>query len=449
MKQVYIIGFFLFQFNSNAQESIRPQINPDLFGFCTSNTFTYCDINDTNFTTKVNEINPNVLRFPGGLMGNFYHYHAKGYGFDVNEVANCHGQKFPKRVKGLIKDQKTRGHTHNYIDDFIVLAKQNNSKVIIVANIITSKEDEIIYVIKQFRSEGIQILGVELGSELSNRAYKSYINSVEDYILLAKKYSSIIKEKYPEIKVGVVAAPIKQKTPRRLISWNERLSRESFYDAVICHSYLKVIDGDDDYGLMVREDKIDDSKEVQFDLYKDRVITYFNSGFVKEIERYNKIFDKEIWLTEWNLQMSKTTGNTMLQSLFVAQYFLELLSNSKLQGISISTYHNLGGRDVSGSIFMGGRGKDDFDIHSTFYPLTFISQIFQQNIVRIDKKIEEGSVFSYYCFDLEDNLSLKIVINWRENKFSSFKIINGELIDKTHYISQDLFSIPNNKGHYR
>ena len=322
-------------------------------------------------------------------MGNFYHYRATGYGFDENEVANCHGQKFPKRVKGLIKDQKTRGHTHNYIDDFIVLAKQNNSKVIIVANIITSKEDEIIYVIKQFRSEGIQILGVELGSELSNRAYKSYINSVEDYILLAKKYSSIIKEKYPEIKVGVVAAPIKQKTPRRLISWNERLSKESFYDAVICHSYLKVIDGDDDYGLMIREDKIDDSKEVQFDLYKDRVITYFNSGFVKEIERYNKIFDKEIWLTEWNLQMSKTTGNTMLQSLFVAQYFLELLSNSKLQGISISTYHNLGGRDVSGSIFMGGRGKDGFDIHSTFYPLTFISQIFQQNIVRIDKKIEE------------------------------------------------------------
>ena len=185
------------------------------------------------------------------------------------------------------------------------------------------------------------------------------------------------------------------------------------------------------------------------DRYKDRVITYFNSGFVKEIERYNKIFDKEIWLTEWNLQMSKTTGNTMLQSLFVAQYFLELLSNSKLQGISISTYHNLGGRDVSGSIFMGGRGKDGFDIHSTFYPLTFISQIFQQNIVRIDKKIEEGSVFSYYCFDLEDNLSLKIVVNWRENKLSSFKIINGELIDKTHYISRDLFSIPDNKGHYR
>ena len=42
---------------------------------------------------------------------------------------------------------------------------------------------------------------------------------------------------------------------------------------------------------------------------------------------YNAIFNKLIWITEWNLQMSKTTGNTMLQSLFVCNYFLELLSN--------------------------------------------------------------------------------------------------------------------------
>ena len=121
--------------------------------------------------------------------------------------------------------------------------------------------------------------------------------------------------------------------PSRLINWNQKLSEETFYDAIIHHSYLKVIDGDDDYGLMTREDEVSSTKKEQFDLYKKRIKTYFTTGFVKDIIEYNKIFGKEIWITEWNLQMSKTTGNTLLQSLFVSQYLLELLSNPHLQNI--------------------------------------------------------------------------------------------------------------------
>ena len=34
--------------------------------------------------------------------------------------------------------------------------------------------------------------------------YKKYINSVDNYIEFAEKYSNIIKNKYPEIKVGDV-----------------------------------------------------------------------------------------------------------------------------------------------------------------------------------------------------------------------------------------------------
>ena len=193
--KLYIIVFSLFSISCNSQENIVNQINPNLFGFNTSNTFTYCNVNDTSFTNKVQKIKPNVLRFPGGTISNFYHYNGEAYGFDINEVLDWHDQKFPKRVNGLIKDQKERNHNHNYIDDFIVLAKQNNSKVILAANIISSGDDEIINIIKRFKSEDIKILGVELGCELSNRAYKKHINSVDDYIQLAQKYADIIKKK--------------------------------------------------------------------------------------------------------------------------------------------------------------------------------------------------------------------------------------------------------------
>ena len=92
-----------------------------------------------------------------------------------------------------------------------------------------------------------------------------------------------------------------------------------------------------------------------------------------EIAEYNDIFEHPIWVTEWNLQISRKTGNTLLQSLFVAQYFLELMSNLDLQNITLTTYHNLGGRDYGGSIFRNN--KEIMEIQSTYYPLTFLGKI--------------------------------------------------------------------------
>ena len=64
----------------------------NLFSFLSTNT-TYCNINDTTFTNKVKAINPQVLRFPGGAVGNFYHFGENGYGFDFKEkhIQNING----------------------------------------------------------------------------------------------------------------------------------------------------------------------------------------------------------------------------------------------------------------------------------------------------------------------------------------------------------------------
>ncbi|MBT6808403.1 MAG: hypothetical protein HOA52_02820 [Flavobacteriales bacterium] len=437
LKQLYWI-FFSFVFSCNAQENTT-KLNANVFGFCTSNTFTYCDVDDTSFTNKVHKINPQVLRFPGGSLGNFYHYDKQGYGFNFDEINDWHSQKFADRVSSLVSTQQRKGHHHNYINDFIFLAKQNNSKVILVANILTSKDDEIIKIIDRFIAEDIEILGIELGSELSNRAYKKHINSVEDYIQIAQKYSQIIKEEFPKMKVGVVAAPIKENTPKRLLNWNTKLAQQTFYDAIIHHSYFKVVDGEEDAGVMVSEKEVTESKEIQFELYKDRVLDYFNEGFVKEINEYNTIFNnKDIWITEWNLQMTKTTGNTLLQSLFISQYLLELLSNPNLQNIKIATYHNLAGRDVSGSIFKGV--KDGFETHSTYYPLTFLSAIFKNDIVKIDKD-KFNNIYTYNCLDKNNKLVFSYDVDWEMNHFR----LNFKETIKI-YGSNNLFDKENQNG---
>ena len=89
------------------------EIQNDIFGFATSNTFTYCDISDTGFTNKVININPQVLRFPGGAVGNFYHFGKSGYGFDYAEIDKYHKGKFPKRARGLDRYRRKINHNHD------------------------------------------------------------------------------------------------------------------------------------------------------------------------------------------------------------------------------------------------------------------------------------------------------------------------------------------------
>ena len=141
--------------------------------------------------------------------------------------------------------------------------------------------------------------------------------------------------------------------------------------------------------------------------------------------------------------MSKTTGNTLLQSLFVSQYLLELLSNPDLQNISIATYHNLAGRDISGSVFKGIKGG--FEIHSTYYPLTFLSKIFENDIIRIEKEVKDD-VFIYYCFDSTNNLKISFDINWEKNEFILSENMGTDSVYVTKYFSEDLFDMSDEEG---
>ena len=158
---------------------------------------------------------------------------------------------------------------------------------------------------------------------------------------------------------------------------------------------------------------------------------------------YESIFSKPIWVTEWNLQMSKTTGNTLLQSLFVAHYLLELLSNPDLSPIELTTYHNLGGRDLSGSIF--GNNEGVMEIHSTYYPLMLIGKIFENNIVSFNKE-NKDEVFSYKCYDINKVKILEYRVDWRNNKFYCIYDINTYSSCYIIYESDNLNDIPNKKG---
>ena len=433
---IFILTFFAYLLPAQ-------KINPDIYGFATSNTFTYCDVSDTSFISKVIAINPQVLRFPGGAVGNFYHFGKSGYGFDFNEIDKYHNGKFPKRSRGLENSRKKNKHHHDYIDDFITLAKKTKAKAVLVANPFVEDDNDIIFMIQKLYKNNIEVVGVELGSELSNRSYFLKGYTIEDYMFFAQRCSENIKKQFPEIKTAVVAAPLGKRKGHRHNIWNSRLSVMNFYDAIIIHSYAKVIQGKAIDGQMVSEHIEGKNKTEEFEIYKNRVLDYFKTEYDSEVQEYVSIYNKPIWVTEWNLQMSKTTGNTLLQSLFVTQYFLEVFSNPNLSSIELTTYHNLGGRDFSGSIFRNN--KEVLEIQSTYYPLTLLGKIFDHDIVKIEKEQFE-EIFTYNCFDENNKLIISYVIDWNMNyfRYSLEESVDKEIFQI--YGSENLFDIPNLKG---
>ena len=420
---------------------LAQNVNENIFGFATSNTFTYCDVNDTSFLNKVIALQPKLLRFPGGAVGNFYHYGGKGYGFDFFEIDQYHDGKFPKRSRGLDNSRKKKNQQQDYIEDFIILVKKTNAKAVLVANLFVDNND-IILMIEKLQKNNIEVVGVELGSELSNRSYFTKGYTIDEYVIAAKKCSAKIKEKYPNLKTAIVVAPLGKRKGHRHNIWNEKLAKLNFYDAIIIHSYAKVTKGKDRYGQMISEENEGENKTEAFDIYNNRAIDYLVNQYPKEVKVYEGIFHKPIWVTEWNLQMSKTTGNTLLQSLFVAHYLLELISNPDLSAIELTTYHNLGGRDFSGSIFRNN--KEKIEIRSTYNSLELIGSIFQLDNFRIENEIINDLIFKYKIYS-ENLMRYQIVINWTDKLYLN-KNKPSRMVDVKSYFSDNLFDSATIKG---
>ena len=303
--------------------------------------------------------------------------------------------------------------------------------------------DDIIKIITKIIANDIEIIGVELGSELTNRYFFQKGYTIDDYLISAKRYSDIVKLHFPKIKTAIVAAPLGKPKNHRHNIWNNKLAELDYYDAVIVHSYAKVIKGKDLFGQMILEEDEGLSKKETFNMYKSRVINFFANDLPDEIKRYNTIFNKPIWVTEWNLQMSKTTGNTMFQSLFVSNYLLENLSNKDLANISITTYHNLAGRTVSGSIFKGD--NESFITHSTYFPFSMLSVLFEGNIIKIKKnKMKDKDVYIYNCYNSDNKIHMIYIINW-SNKDFDYRVNKNMNLFNSFY-SKNLYDRANEKG---
>ena len=284
---------------------------------------------DTNFVELTKALAPKTLRFPGGTVGNFYHWEPGG--FFESEMASTLNTKLNSRNKrNYARLQKLR-EGKIVFDDFIQLCNTLNITPVVVVNLWTGSPEESAAWVNYAKDKGYHVKHWELGNEYYLPHYLNKYPTAKAYIAEAKKHAAAMKAVDPDIKVSVCASPIAfhkegwlVKTQQR--KWDEGLAADtSFFDAYTVHVYAY---------KAVRKKEIEEMRGY--------LIGWIHFAVTEALDYYEKLFpDKEMWITEWNIaNPANRVANTQLHAMYVGDFFLKMLT---LPNVTQANFHVIAG----------------------------------------------------------------------------------------------------------
>lgn len=303
------------------------------FGFNTANMFLYRPelVHEQEAVVKLLKGSGDVLRFPGGTTANFYHPEAPGYGYRTEDVELLNPSKMQDHIAQVAKAEGKLLRKHaiedNFITAFAELAVKTDQKVLYVANLLSGTLEETLLALEVLHARGVLLQGIELGNEYYLKAYAKAYPTVKDYMEEAKAYAVVIHEKYPDVPISVVAAPVEamKSVSDRDRAWNEGLKGYDFYDALSIHFYPHAERT---------------SREVVLPCSFDEAIIMGMEQPQKALLSYEELFpEKQFWITEWNVAGApKWCNNSTVHAFFIALMQDALSANSQ---VSCSIYHTL------------------------------------------------------------------------------------------------------------
>lgn len=324
---------------------------------------------DDDFVALTKKLAPKTLRFPGGAVGNFYHWEPGG--FFEDEMVSTLSTKLNRRMKGnYVRLQRLRNGKILF-DDFMRLCNSLNITPIIVVNLWAGSPEESAAWVRYAKDKGYQITHWELGNEYYLPHYLNKYPTVGTYITEAKKHAAAMKAVNPDIKVSVCATPIAfhkegwfvKKQQRK---WDEGLAADnSFYDAYTVHVYAY---------KAIRKKEIEEMRGY--------LMGWIHFDVAEAIDYYEKLFpNKEMWITEWNIaNPANRVANTQLHAMYVGDFFLKMLA---IPNVTQANFHVLAGPGKGFPVFSrvtpptpntfwkyGGEPESDFGntIRRTVYP---------------------------------------------------------------------------------
>ncbi len=289
---------------------------------------------DEDFVALTKALRPKTLRFPGGTVGNFYHWNISG--FLQDEMNSTLSAQLNRRNKANFTKLEERRDGIISFDDFMKLCNDLDITPIVVVNLWTGNPEESAAWVRYSMEKGYNINYWELGNEYYLPHYVKKFSTAEIYMNEAKKHALAMKGVNPNIKVSVSATPVAFHKEGFLIKrvqrkWDQQLANYSapsstnWFDAFSVHVYA--------YKAV---------KNVEIDVMRRYLFGWIHYECEEAMSYYQQLFpDKEMWITEWNIaNPGNRVANTQLHAMYVGDFFLKLLSNPK---ITHANFHVLAG----------------------------------------------------------------------------------------------------------
>jgi len=301
-------------------------------GFNTSNTF-HLPLNEKDIEL-ISSLHAEVLRFPGGTIGNFYHPMGSGYGLIPSEFQSLEGKAIETLGNQITKSTKD---SSNYLLPFIDLAKKTNASVLLVANVISGTPQELEYLISTILQSSLKIEGVELGNELFLPAYVNYFPTANEYLNRITPFVDFLKANHPSIPFSIPVS-FGHSGVKRATDWNSEIHDKGKSDYLSIHYYSDP----------TKKDYVED--------------------FEARYKLLLKLFpNKHFWLSEFNLlHPGKEFGNTHYQALQNSRLISHALMNCI--ELDILIYHNLLGSDKAFSLL--SKDKNETKQNYSFQPFS-------------------------------------------------------------------------------
>ena len=320
------------QIKIDTQSSIP--LRKELYGFNSNMMSGDYGYLDEDFVALTKALRPKTLRFPGGTVGNFYHWNISG--FRQDEMNSTLSTQLNRRNKANFTKLEKRRDGIISFDDFMKLCNDLDITPIVVVNLWTGNPEESAAWVRYTIEKGFKVNYWELGNEYYLPHYVKKFRTAEIYLNEAKKHALAMKRVNPNIKVSVSATPVAFHKEGFLIKrvqrkWDEQLANYSdpsstdWFDAFSVHVYA--------YKAV---------KNVEIDVMRRYLFGWIHYECEEAMSYYEQLFpDKEMWITEWNIaNPGNRVANTQLHAMYVGDFFLKLLSYPK---ITHANFHVLAG----------------------------------------------------------------------------------------------------------
>jgi hypothetical protein len=302
--------------------------------------------NNPDLAKKYSELGSQVVRFPGGTSANFYNFKT-GY-HDVPTIAQS--QKHHEQMSNTNEyTQQTKGDIGGYrTEHFIEFQKRSKDDFSLVLNVCTQDANYTRDWLMLLKENGLEVKYVEVGNEVYFGIYKNLITSVEDYIIKAKAHVRVVREIYPQAKIGAVISSHSftddsfvdtvQKNTRKDSThiWDNKIAGEDFYDAVVIHLY----------GSPGLPNNTPSDKMPPYPVIYKNCLSHVDFQYGKTIDYLKRTFpQKSIWVTEYhvggfggNLRKMRLR-HSPLGVLYACNFFMNLAATPE---VDLAAYHSFG-----------------------------------------------------------------------------------------------------------